>query len=598
MTENRPRKYKLLRWTGGIIAVLIIILAIGAWYVGTKWKPFLTEKIKEGVYEGSQHLYKLDFSDLHLNVLSGSLSLDSLHLRPDTSVYNALRRKKLAPIHIFDVKMDKLRLTRIGFYTAYLKKRINMNAIILDHASINMIHHHVPFFQDTVQVEKTLYDQISKTLKSVHVRSIKILDADFDYLDGETARVLNSVKHVNINITDVLVDSTSKNDTTRFYYSKNVDFEVAGYKSVTKNKMYMLKVDSVYGSASKGRVSVKGFRMIPMYPEMAFSRKYKTQKDRYDLKFKSIEIRGLDFARINSEGLLYARSVTVGPAKVNIFMNRELQRGTEIKEKFPHLTLQKLEPPLIVDQVLLKNVDIAYAEYNPKSQRRGVLNIDNLRGTLRNLTNDSSRISNHPQMTSVLKARMIKAADLNIRLTFNLKAKDGDFTYKGRVGGFNMTALNPIAESLGLVSIESGNVQKIDFDLRGNKSGVHGNTRMYYSDLKVQLLKKDEDGPTMKKKGLLSFLANTLVINDANPTRDKPLRVSQVNFEREPTSSFFSTLWKGLFSGMREAIGIGGFKTKTSKQSQENGKSKKAVRKEKRQERRENRQKEKQNSSR
>jgi hypothetical protein len=563
MTPGRPFKYILLRWIGGIIAFLIVILGVSALYVSAKWKPFLTEKIKEGVYEGSQHLYKLDFDDLHLNVLSGSISLDSLHLRPDTAVYNALKRKNRAPIHVFDIKMERLRLTRIGFFTAYRQKRINMNAIVLDHASINMIHHRVPAFQDTVKVEKTLYDQISKTLKSVHIRSIKILDADFDYLDGETARVLNSVKHVNINVTNVLLDSTSKQDTTRFYYSKDVDFEIAKYSSVTKNKMYTLKVDSVYGSASKGRVNLKGLRMIPMYPEMAFSRKYKTQKDRYDLDFKSIQILGLDFTRINAEGLLYARSIAIGPAKVNIFMNRELKRGTEVKEKFPHLSLQKLEIPLIVNQVQLKQVRIAYTEYNPKTKQRGTLNIDNLRGKLLNVTNDSLRISKHPQISAQLNARMIKAADLNIRLTFNLKATDGAFTYKGHVGGFDMKSLNPIAEALGLVAIERGKVQKIDFDLRGNKSGVRGTTRMYYSDLKVQLLKKDEDGSGMKKKGLLSFLANTLVIKDANPSKGKPVRVSQVNFQREPTSSFFSALWKGLFVGMRETIGIPNKKTKT-----------------------------------
>jgi hypothetical protein len=581
MLEKRPLKHKLLKWTGGIAAVLLVIVAAGALYISAKWKPFLTAKIKEGVYEGSQHLYKLEFDDLHLNVLGGSITLDSLHLLPDTSVYNALKRKKLAPIHIFDIRMEKLRLTRIGFFTAYMKKRINMNAIVLDHPSINMIHHRVPAFQDTVKVEKTLYDQISKTLKSVHVRSIKVLDADFDYLDGETARVLNSVKHVNINITDVLVDSTSKRDTTRFYYSKNVDFEIVGYSSKTKDKMYTLKVDSVYGSASKGTVNLKGLRMIPMYPEMAFSRKYKNQKDRYNLDFKSIRVRGLDFARINSEGLVYARSVAVGPAKVNIFMNRELKPKTEIKEKFPHLSLQKLELPLIIDQLRLNQVNIAYTEYNPKAKRRGTVNIDNLRGTLLNVTNDSLRISKHPQITAMLKARMIKAADLNIRLTFNLKAKDGAFTYSGHVGAFNMSALNPIGESLGLVAIESGKVQKIDFDLRGNKFGVRGSTRMYYNDLKVQLLKKEADGPGMKKKGLLSFLANTLVINDANPSKGKPLRVSEVNFQREPASSFFSTLWKGLFSGMREAIGIGSFKTKTAMQSYEMVQKDKAKRKEK-----------------
>src|SRR4051812_18285511 len=164
MTQKPPRKYKLLKWTGGIVAVLIVILASALLYIGAKWKPFLTKKIKEAVYQSSQHLYKVDFDDIHVNVLSGSVSIDSLKLRPDTAVYNQLKNAKHAPLHIYDLKMARLRLTRIGFFTAYREKRINMNAIILDHASINMIHHKVKPYQDTAKVEKTLYQLISKTL--------------------------------------------------------------------------------------------------------------------------------------------------------------------------------------------------------------------------------------------------------------------------------------------------------------------------------------------------------------------------------------------------------------------------------------------------
>ena len=116
---------------------------------------------------------------------------------------------------------------------------------------------------------------------------------------------------------------------------------------------------------------------------------------------------------------------------------------------------------------------------------------------------------------------------------------------------------------------------------------------MYYSDLKVELLKEGEDGAPIKKKGLLSFLANTLVIYDANPAKNKPLRVAQVDFKRAPTSSFFSLLWKGLFSGMRESLGIGGMKVEDPAKVRQKIVDKQTERKERRQEKREEKQKEK-----
>jgi hypothetical protein len=595
MTQTKSGKYRMLKWTGGVVAVLIVILASAGIYINAKWKPFLTEIIKQGVYESSKHLYRLNFDDLHINLLAGSVTFDSLKLSPDTAVYNRLRERKLAPLHIYDVKMERLRLTHIGFYTAYKAKRINMKAIILDHASINVIHHKVPRFQDTTKVEKTLYEQISKTLKSIHVGSIKVLDADLDFVDGDKRKTLNSVKHLNINVSDVLVDSLSQYDTTRFYYAKNVDLNVAGYKSVSKDKMYTFKVDSVSGSVSKGSLSIKNFRMVPMYSEMAFSKKYGIQKDRFDLKIKSIKIRGFDFARVNSEGLFHANALSIGPAKIKIFKNKEVKPGVgSRREKFPQLALQNIELPLIVDTLLLRNVDVTYTAYNPIPEKRGTVHIGNIRGRLLNVTNDSLQLSKHQHLIANVKARFNQAIDLNLRLDFDLRAKDGAFTYSGNIGSFDMRALNPIAVALGMVSIQSGHVQKMDFNVRANKLGAHGSLHMYYTDLKVTLLKEGEEGEPMKKKKILSLLANTLVIKDSNPSGDNPLRVGLINYKRLPRSAFSSLLWNGVFSGMRESIGLSGVKSKPPIEAYKKVVEKLAERKERRQERREKRQKDRQ----
>jgi hypothetical protein len=591
MIKQEPGKYKLLKWIGGILGVLILITAGAAIYISATWKPFITEKIKSGVYESSDHLYRINFNELRLNVLTGTATLDSVELLPDTAVYNQLRKQRIAPVHTYHIKLARLRLTRIGILTAYFKKRVNMNAIILDRPTIDMIHHRVTQNRDTVKTEKGLYDQISKSLEAVHVRTLRVLNADFNYVDGETAKTLNSVNKLNVNVTDILIDSLSKSDTSRFYYSKDVAFELAGYKSVTKDRMYTIKVDSVSGFARKGSVRVKGVQVIPMYPDLTFSRKYSTQRDRYDLNFNTIQIEGLDFTRINAEGLVYARSLTIGPAQVKIFMNRELKPSTANKsQNFPHLALQRLSLPLIVDAVRLKNVDVAYTEYNAIPQKRGTIHIDNLRGQLRNVTNDTLQIRKHPAMVAELQTRLVKAADLDIKINFDLSAKDGAFKYTGNVGSFDMRSLNTVAEVLGMVQVKSGRVQKLDFDLSGNTTGARGTMRMYYTGLEVNLLKEGEEGEPMKRKGLLSFLANELVIKDANPYKGEALRVAKIEYVRPPSSSFFSLLWKGVFTGLRETVGIGGFKTKSPQESHKKVVEKKQERAEKRKERQEERQ--------
>lgn len=591
MTNLNPTKRKLLKWIAGSLIALLVIVVTSAIYLAAKWKPFLTEKIKTGVYEASDHLYRVDFKDLNLNVLTGTVSMNTVRLYPDTSVFHALEKKDLAPVHLFEVKLDELKLTRISILDAYFKKRIDMNAIVLDHPSINMLRFNVKPQTDTVKTATNLYQQISKSLESVHIRSVKVLNADFDYIRGETGVVMNAVKKLNISITDVLIDSVSQFDKQRFYYSKDVAFELIGYESLSKDKMYTLKVDTLRGFANNGHIKLKGFQMIPMYPDLEFSRKYKTQRDRYDLKFPTVEFKGLDLQRFNIEGRLHAGALTIASAKVKIFMNRELPPSKENKSRnFPHIALQRVALPLIIDTVNLKSIDVAYTEYNPIAQERGTVHIDNLTGTIKNVTNDSLQKSKNAFMAADLKAKIIKAANLDAHLRFNLNAKDGAFTFAGNIGSMNMPALNPLASALGLVKIEAGNIQKVEFDIKGNAIGSTGSLKMYYNNLKVQLLKEGEDGEAPKKKGLLSFLANNLVIKDSNPEKGEALRVAPVQFTRSPSQSFFSLLWKSVFSGIRETVGIGFIKPKSSEKSHEKIEEKleerKAERKEKRQQKR------------
>lgn len=584
---NKPRKYRVLKWIAGIIGSILLILGIAALYLSAKWKPLLTEKIKQGVQDGSHGLYRIDFQDLHLNLLTGSASLDSVRLVPDTAVFNRLKAAQQAPLHLFDISLAKLQLSRVGILTAYFKKKVEMNAIILDHPSINIIQHKLSKRPDTLKEEKTLYEQISKTLKSIHVKAIRIVDADLDYINGATGKPLNTIRHLNVNVKDLLIDSLAQYDTTRFYYTRDIDFLLTGYRSTGKDKMYSMKVDTIRGSAAGKNMVIKGFQMIPLHPDLAFTRKYSYGKDRYDLKFDEISFAGVDFARLNTDGDFHARSLKIGPAKAGIFVNRELPPppGLNKLRNFPHMALKRLPVPTVIDTVKLDNIDVAYTEYNPISQKRGTIYFQNLSGTIKNLTNDSARLVSNNHAIANLHALVMKTSRIDIEIDFNLTAKDAAFSYKGKVGPMDMKVLNPVARDMGLVEIESGKMQSASFDIQANASGSTGLVHFNYTDLKIKLLKEGEDGEPTKKKGLLSFLANELLIKDQNPSKGEAARTARVNFQRTPGASFFNLLWKSFFIGMREIVGLGVVPVKSPEQGLKKVNDKLEERRDKREER-------------
>lgn len=578
MTSKRGIS-KIWKWAGCVFLAMTIVLGSAVLYFSAKWKPRIMKRIKTEVYNSSHHLYQIDFKDIHLNLLMGNITLDTIELKPDTAEFHMLRDYGLAPENIFQVKLAHLKVSGISILKAYFKRKIDISMILLDQPSVQMFHSEV---KRKKMEGPSFFEMVSGTFKSVHVGQIKMNHGDIDYISGPNWENSQRISRLNLRIEDFLLDSASRKDSSRFYYARDVAFDLAGYHSLTKDKMYRIKLDTLRGSATGKTLHIKGLKVIPMYPELAFSRKYTVQKDRYDLDFEQLDFKGLDFTRLDDEGRFYASSMVLGPGKAAVFMNRELPPPAFDKGRnYPHIALQRLPVQMLIDTVKLQDIDVAYTEYNPIAKQKGTVDLKKLRGRLLNVTNDSLQIPVKSHAYADLRTRLLNAADLHVKIDFSLGDKNGAFHYTGNIGPLDMRALNPLASSLGLVKIEQGKAKEADFDIHADLSGSRGTMKFLYQDLKVALLKEGEDGAPVKKKGFLSFLANKLVIMDANPLEGKPVRTANIVFHRSPAASFFNLLWKGVFVGIRETIGIGMVEVKSPEKAYQKVKEKKAERQEK-----------------
>lgn len=558
MVTKKRKKFWL--WTGSILGVIIVIILAAAIFLSAKWKPLLTEKIKEGVYNGSHHLYTINFDQIRLNLITGSLALYNVTLTPDTAVYDSLKTRNIAPENVFEVKLKKLQISRVSVLKAYFDRKADLNAIVLEKPSINMTHYKVPKKPDSAKNDSTLYQKISKTLKSIYVAKITIKNADLDYVNRAGAKkTTSSLKHIDINVDNFLLDSLSGQDSTRFFYTKDIGFQLVGYKSLTKDKMYTMKVDSIFGSTKSKQITVTNFKMTPMFPELQFARKYKVQKDRYDLSFGKIKLENVDFLGLSNDQHIMANALHLDDANVDVFMSRESPAppGLDKAKNFPHVALKRLQIPIDIDTIKIKNLDIKYSEYNPASKKTGSVSFKNSNGSILNVTNDSLKLTKNHHALLNLNTSLMGKSRLNLKIDFNLTAKDGAFSYSGSMGKFNMQTLNSLSVALGLVKIKTGEIDKIDFNASGNTSSASGSLNMRYHNLKVELLSDNIDGKGTEKKGFLSFLANNLLVNDKNPKDGEAPRTATMTNSRIPSASFFNLVWKTVFVGIKDIVGVG-----------------------------------------
>jgi hypothetical protein len=152
-------------------------------------------------------------------------------------------------------------------------------------------------------------------------------------------------------------------------------------------------------------------------------------------------------------------------------------------------------------------------------------------------------------------AKFINKAPVDAKLVMLLKDPRGKFFMEGNIGAIDVLSLNVLTQPMGLARMERGSIEKMRFNLTGTDSSSEGKVELLYSGIKVSLLKKDKDENKYNKKGLASLAAN-IIMKKSNPSKGDSARVSDVHFRRILNKSFFNLIWKTIFTGVKETVGI------------------------------------------
>jgi hypothetical protein len=297
-------------------------------------------------------------------------------------------------------------------------------------------------------------------------------------------------------------------------------------------------------------------KLEPRLAKVPFYKKVGYAKDRFDLEFKNIVIKDIDFDLFLKQQRLFAQSLSINKAKVDVYNNNAYPKHRSNKTgKFPHQQLLKLALDMRIRELNLKAVDISYSEFDAKSKKTGRIDFKNVNGKIKNVTNDSASLAKNSLMVAKVNTYIFGKAPLNLTLRFYMNSRSGKFDYSGEIGAFDGKILNTIVTPLGMAEINSVNVKKINFSAKANQNTANGTMQFYYDDLNINVLKRDVDG-TLKNQGLASTLANKFIINKQNPSKKGEFITGRIFYERPSYASFFNYLWQSLFTGIKESVGV------------------------------------------
>lgn len=549
MKKLSTKKIILLSVVGSI-GLFFIVVTIGFWSV----KPLLSKRLKTAVLASTDSLYHLDFEDISYEIVTGSATVSGVVWRADANLYERLKKAQKLPDNIYQGKVNHIKLTGLHPWTIFFSKKLELSTIAIKDPSVELIHEKQHY--NSFKTAKSPYQIISKFVESFSVRKIIFENINFTYsnLGSPHKPHVSRVENLDLEVSDLLIDSVSGQDKKRFYYTKECIFRLKKIQIPSQDSLNTLKINELLFSTETRSLSVRHMVLQPRFKPMDYS-VHTNGDDRIGIVFDNIILKEINIEKLFEEKKIYAESLQINQGNVTVFTDTRIFNlpPKSPYRPFPHEAFKAWGLKFMIDTVKMKNFSITYSEYNPDTKSVGNVIFKQVTGNIKNLTNDTIPLKVNPHCLVTFNGYLMNKAAITLNFNFNLAAPKGDFLFNGNVKRMEMVHLNQVTTSLGFAKAEKGILNEFTCNIKGDRYALKGSATMLYENLNVTILKKGEESG-LKKRKLVSFFANSFVIKDSNPLGKQPVRVSVIQYERIPTKPFFYTLWKGILLGITKSV--------------------------------------------
>jgi hypothetical protein len=531
----------------------LLVLAIAAWQL-YKYR-LIRNKVEKAVAEKTKGLYDIHYEDISLDEASGALHVKNITITPDTTVYRRMTAERKDPSVLIKAVIPALDIAGVKTPKALLTRQIEGRSITIANPSIEIMVNDSHKDSTVHDPSKDISRELLGKLLKIGMDSVKILHGSILVKKIDAKEPIVGTNDLTCLLSGLLIDSLSVKDTSRIFYSRSLDMACDEIQLPSKNKKYRIHIARVAFNSREDELFVGRLRVIPQLSEIAFAASYPVSKDRYDFSLENIRLVHLD-RRSLWHKQIEADSLVIGESAFSIYRDLSYPHDTISKVgKYPQQQLMRLPVPINFRKVFFKHSFIEYKEKNARSDSAGKLQFYDVTAAISNVTNRRVVIARDDRCMLRFHAKLLNQAPVDARLVMLLRDPKGRFSIVGDVGPIDAPMLNPLIRPMGLANMDKGHVDGLHFTFKGDDSSCKGRLTMLYQDVKISLLKKDKKEGKLGKKGVASLLAN-IIMKDSNPGKGDDPRTVEVHFKRILNKSFFNLLWKSIFTGVKETVGI------------------------------------------
>lgn len=523
-------------------------------------RPSIVAKLQQLVKDGSNGLYFLSIDSIEPDVLASKVDIANVSINIDTAAMQRLNSLHLLPDDIFKLRFKSLHIDGMGVNDLVNKDRIDINNITVVDPVID-VYHKLRNYNEAERERKerqSLYEKLKGQMKYIAIGNIDIKHATFVNHDIQKDKV-TKYKDVSILVNNLLIDSTTQHDNSRFLFAKHVTLNAKNYSVPTSDSLYFFKVENISVSGDQHTLNAKNVELTPRYTRSQFEKRLKYNKEMYHLTIPTLTMSGVNWWSIVNNERLIAREAVISGGSFSIFLDRSIPPSPAIKiANYPDQLLMSLPFPIAITKLNIRRFNLSYSEFSPKSKQNGTAYFDNINAQANYISNMPEEISKHRFLNFSGSSSFMHHVPMTASFNLDLKNyRTGEFTAAVHMNTLDSMTINPLAQSLGLFRIKRGLMQEATAHVQGNNYSAKGNIAIRYEDLHITPVKADKaDSGKLKNKTFTSFFANKIFIKDKNPENGKELRQPEYTVDRDHHKNFFNMIWVTIFTGLLKTIGV------------------------------------------
>lgn len=487
---------------------------------------------------GKQH--ELNIDEMDFNREQKSVGLTNFQVIPYLQIKSG---------NLFSVLAPKISLT--GFD---INQAMKNNYFIFDHISLSNPDISIEITDsikgDKLEFTKTfdLYPFVEPYVDKIEINNLDLnnVNLNFNWFSKELIDRRFNIEFNQINISE---NQPAEN----ILHAKSFKISTTGLSKKSKYDKYEYTADSLFYNSENHSALLTNIKVKPLLPVEEFNRRAIFQTDYVKAKTSYIELKGVNENLWFRGKELEAEKLIIGKTTLEIFRNKQFPFNEKQRPPWPQDLLKSIKQPFVFDSVIIQPSEIYYSELSDVTGEIGVIDIKNLVLRSGQLSNINANIEQYPDFKATASTLLLNKVKLDVRFNFDLSSDNYAHSVTGSLEPCNMVQFNQILKKTTPLAIESGFIDRFDFDMKLDENGANGEIYFGYHDFKINIINLDSD--EAKKSKLATFWANHMIFNSKNP-KGNELLPETISYERDIQRSIINYWWKAILSGSKQSLGM------------------------------------------